>query len=374
MSFWDDYPETYRQDEVGKIIKATKGGSCVSLVGLSGSGKSNVLGFLANRSQLWPHAPTFILIDCNRLRGESSSAFFKLLRQEAEKVISSEALGKKVKSMSDDDQLVLDAYLGEALDGGKPVCFLLDRFDALTEQSSFNVIAGNLRSLRDRFKYFVTYVVATRRPLDASTEIAELFFGNTIWLGPLREPDALWSAKRDSIRFSGVESGWDAAVLIKLYELSWGYPSLLRACCEAYADLSVVDLNAISTHPALIRRVEEFWADQPRESMLLKSNLLGQPFLDDRHHPGENGFKFNDTTLTAKEKLLLEYFVANEGVVCEKDDLIRAVWPEDVVYERGIRDDSLAQLVRRLRVKIEAEPSNPTFLQTVPGRGYIFRK
>ena len=59
--------------------------------------------------------------------------------------------------------------------------------------------------------------------------------------------------------------------------------------------------------------------------------------------------------------------------MCEKDDLIRAVWPEDALYERGIRDDSLAQVVRRLREKIEADPSAPQYIQTVPGRGYRFR-
>jgi DNA-binding winged helix-turn-helix (wHTH) protein len=70
--------------------------------------------------------------------------------------------------------------------------------------------------------------------------------------------------------------------------------------------------------------------------------------------------------------LLLKYLEAHPGEVCSKDDLVRAVWPEDQVYERGIRDDSLAQLVRRLRVKIEPDPSNPRYILTAPGRGYQF--
>jgi DNA-binding response OmpR family regulator len=80
-----------------------------------------------------------------------------------------------------------------------------------------------------------------------------------------------------------------------------------------------------------------------------------------------------DTTqLTAKEHLLWEYFLAHPDQVCEKDDLIRAVWPEDRIFERGIRDDSLAQLIRRLREKIEPVPSTPLHIHTVPGRGYRF--
>jgi DNA-binding winged helix-turn-helix (wHTH) protein len=58
---------------------------------------------------------------------------------------------------------------------------------------------------------------------------------------------------------------------------------------------------------------------------------------------------------------------------CERDALIRAVWPEDAIYEAGVRDSSLAQLVRRLRVKVEPEPGAPQLIETVTGRGYLFR-
>jgi DNA-binding response OmpR family regulator len=81
---------------------------------------------------------------------------------------------------------------------------------------------------------------------------------------------------------------------------------------------------------------------------------------------------FDTNQLTAKEHLLWEYFNTHSSEVCEKDDLIRAVWREDRIYEQGIRDDSLAQLVRRLREKIEPDPSNPRYIQTIPGRGYRF--
>jgi DNA-binding winged helix-turn-helix (wHTH) protein len=83
---------------------------------------------------------------------------------------------------------------------------------------------------------------------------------------------------------------------------------------------------------------------------------------------------FNTSTLTAKENLLLSFLLAHEGEVCEKDELVKAVWPEDVIYEKGVRDDSLAQLVRRLRVKVEPDPNEPQYIHTVPGRGYLLRR
>ena len=44
MGIWDEYPIDYRKQEVGYIIKTVLAGDCVSVLGLSGSGKSNLLG------------------------------------------------------------------------------------------------------------------------------------------------------------------------------------------------------------------------------------------------------------------------------------------------------------------------------------------
>lgn len=82
--------------------------------------------------------------------------------------------------------------------------------------------------------------------------------------------------------------------------------------------------------------------------------------------------EFGTHELTAKEHALLLYLQDHPNEVCTKDDLIRAVWPADEVFETGVRDDSLSQLVRRLRVKIEPDPSRPRFIHAIPGRGYRF--
>jgi hypothetical protein len=138
--------------------------------------------------------------------------------------------------------------------------------------------------------------------------------------------------------------------------------------CEAYASGAKLVLNELQKHPAVQRRVKEFWDDSPSNSDVKKSGLEGLPLLA----PGIGFQGFDTTQLTEKEFLLLQHLEAHPGEVCSKDDLVQAVWPEDQIYERGIRDDSLAQLVRRLRVKIEPDPSNPQYIQTVPGRGYRF--
>ncbi len=362
MSVWDTYPADYRAREVQSILVAIRAGECVSVVGLSGAGKSNLIGFLANR--LPPKAPRPLLVDCNRLIEQSPEAFFRLIRH---------ALGETDEVL--DEVGALDAAIARLLRTTPTgLCLLLDRFDSLTPPASparpaGGTIFSNLRALRDAHKYDLTLVTATRRPLDPHSELAELFYAHTLWLGPLAESDARWTVTRYAER-KGL--AWDEAVATEMIRISRGYPSFLRAVCEAVSAGAALDEREIAAHPAIQQRVEEFLADNPGETEIRNSGLSGHPFLAGKRAAGRAGPSVDDTQLTAKEHLLLEYFCLHPGEVCEKDELIRAVWPEDKIYERGIRDDSLAQLVRRLREKIEPDPSQPKFIHTVPGRGYRY--
>ena len=73
-------------------------------------------------------------------------------------------------------------------------------------------------------------------------------------------------------------------------------------------------------------------------------------------------------SLSPKEYTLLTYLHENNGQVCSKDEIGRAVWPE---YESGgIFDYQIENLVRRLRTRIEYEPNAPQLLVTVRGLGY----
>ena len=353
MSAWDDYPEDYRANQVQHILAAVRAGESAAVIGLSGSGKSNLLGYLAHR---WGDAgdrPRLALVDCNRLADVSAEGIFRLVRS---------ALGEQ--SAAGDEYSALEAVLGRWLREAAPLGLLLDRFDALAEHPEQSIYS-NLRALRDAHKYELTYIIATRRPLDPHNELAELFFAHTLWLGPLSENDTAWNVTRYARR-SGLN--WDMDVTRQIGRLSGGYPALLRAVCEAHAAGCPLSLPELSQHPAVQRRLDEFWADQPDAATLRLCGLSDNPLVNASRLPAQ----VDTAGLTAKEHALWEYLQAHPNQVCEKDDLIRAVWPEDRIFERGVRDDSLAQLVRRLREKIETDPSNPRHIQTVAGRGYRF--
>lgn len=74
-------------------------------------------------------------------------------------------------------------------------------------------------------------------------------------------------------------------------------------------------------------------------------------------------------SLTALECRLMEYMLLNAGHILPISDLITHVWGPG-----GGDRDMLRQLVRRLRTKIEPDPAQPTYIETIPGRGYGLRK
>lgn len=353
MSAWDEYPQDYRSNQVQSILSAIQAGESVALVGLSGSGKSNLLGYLTHRFGGEAARPQLVLVDCNRLADASAPSFFRLMRA---------ALGDL--SAVADEQATLETALNQHLTVSSPLGLLLDRFDILTEHAE-PTLFSNLRAMRDVHKYELAYVIATRRPLNAANELAELFYAHTIWLGALSDSDITWNVQRFARRIGQV---WDEQVAQQMGILSSGYPALLRAICEAHATGCPLEVDALSQHPAVQRRLGEFWADQPEPTMLKQSGLSGNRLLATSRGPEQ----VDTTGLTGKEHALWTYLQAHSGQVCEKDDLIRAIWPEDRIFERGVRDDSLAQLVRRLREKVEPDPSNPRHIQTVAGRGYRF--
>ncbi len=72
-------------------------------------------------------------------------------------------------------------------------------------------------------------------------------------------------------------------------------------------------------------------------------------------------------TLTPLESQLLEYLMRHTGQILLTENIITEVWGLD-----GGSDEMLRQLIRRLRLKIEVNPSNPKLVTNLPGTGYGF--
>jgi DNA-binding response OmpR family regulator len=70
--------------------------------------------------------------------------------------------------------------------------------------------------------------------------------------------------------------------------------------------------------------------------------------------------------LTQVEYQIMEYFIRNNGVALDRKSILMHIWGHDYFGDDKIVDVN----IRRLRMKVEADPSNPVFIQTVWGFGY----
>jgi len=77
--------------------------------------------------------------------------------------------------------------------------------------------------------------------------------------------------------------------------------------------------------------------------------------------------KNSSIQLTPSEFNLLNHMMSSPGRIFSSEDLLRDVWN----YYPGTGDPAIVRMqVMKLRHKIEQDPSNPSFLQTVYRHGY----
>ena len=98
----------------------------------------------------------------------------------------------------------------------------------------------------------------------------------------------------------------------------------------------------------------------------MDTELLTQgPFvMNTRNHTLEKSG--NRIRLTQVEYSILKLFMQNPGRALSREDMLAAVWGRDYEGELKIVDVN----IRRLRIKIEDDTANPTYITTVWGFGY----
>ena len=89
------------------------------------------------------------------------------------------------------------------------------------------------------------------------------------------------------------------------------------------------------------------------------------PFvMNTRNHTLEkNG---NKVRLTQVEYAIVKLFMQNPGRALSREDILAAVWGREYEGELKIVDVN----IRRLRIKIEDDATNPSYITTVWGLGY----
>lgn len=429
------YPDTTRFEEIEKIISFVKSGRSAQLIGLPGTGKSNLLGMLSynknvrlkhlGENQKWFH---FVYMDFSevRKRGIRDTIKFMLISTAyslSERGLTQEyeVVNKFLKEgLAFSDELILFQSLKKSIDflaieKELTVVFLFDRFDQYLPDLSQQFFL-NLKILRNRAKYRFSCLFALGRPLEDMvdptilSEFAEFMSGNVAYLN-IYDPVGLDFRLSYLEKVTGKKT--DQATKKSIIAATSGHGKLTRLSYEVILSQGthVSNLKQFLLDKTVIKNaLFEIWnALTPSEKNLLKnpggqidgskdsylvlsglfkngeiaislfatyvSSLPSQNQLSITYLPDRNELLQGNESITEKlspsEFRLLRFLLENQGKICEKEEIIRAVWKDSQTQE-GVTDQALDQIIYRLRRKIEENPNNPIHLQTIKGRGFKF--
>lgn len=191
-------------------------------------------------------------------------------------------------------------------------------------------------------------------------------------------------------KFREDEQGFDVAILdIMMSELDG--LSVCKELRKMSSDLGIIMLSAKTQEMDKVTGLL-FGADDYVTKPFSPSELMARVDAIYRRVEMTRGFRKNDTTgdsivldefelnlrnrtlskfgtmieLTQVEFQIIEYFFKNPNAALSRNDILKQVWGENYFGDVKIVDVN----IRRLRMKIEDNPSSPTRLVTIWGLGY----
>ncbi len=160
---------------------------------------------------------------------------------------------------------------------------------------------------------------------------------------------------------------------------------------KEYEELGIIMLTARGQDTDRIMGLE-FGADHylvkpfnPLELIAIINSLLRRIKYSKKNHDGNylysSNFKIDlyskkiykndiEIDLTPKEYMLMKIFMENPNKAFSRDELLDMVWGYNYIGENKIIDVN----IRRIRSKIEDNPSEPKFIETIWGTGYRWKE
>ena len=323
------------------------------------------------------------------------------------------------------NELVLAEALKNALDflvyeKNLTITFLFERFELYIPSVNEDFFIF-LQSLRARIKYKFSVIFSTTRPLEETIDANILSSFFEFIAGHIIYP-VLFDKEIINFRINHLEEltkkKIDKKTIDLLLKLTGGHEKLTRLGIEAiysadvnknYSSDSLTEL--LLSASTIKKSLENIWNYlSPNEQILivnkdnfgvdtsflekiglLQDNNCAIPLLVDfakkqkpeslqektefSYEIATNSIKKNNfiisDKLTGSELRLLKFLIENPARIIERDEIINAVW-KDTTTIIGVTDQALDQLIFRLRKKIEDNPNEPKYIQTVKGRGIKF--
>ena len=116
----------------------------------------------------------------------------------------------------------------------------------------------------------------------------------------------------------------------------------------------------------LTARVDALFRRTGGEERVASADEISQPpfLLNTRNRTLEKDGQ--RVKLTQVEYSIVKLFMDNPGKALSREEILESVWGKDYIGELKIVDVN----IRRLRIKLEDDPQNPSYVTTVWGYGY----
>ena len=148
--------------------------------------------------------------------------------------------------------------------------------------------------------------------------------------------------------------------------------------------VSIILLTARDMELDIVRGLEcgaDDYITKPFSTMVLRARiraLLRRPAPEQETDYAQGPFRFQFATmeflkngipvdLSRTEQRILYLLVFHPGQILTRERLMEWVWPDGTEY---VEDNALSVGIRRLRDKLEDNPSKPEHIKTVYGKGY----
>ncbi len=407
------YPINFRSEDTQILSDHLKHRNSVNIIGMKRVGINNFLRFFffhpeAQAKFFDPAMKNFFVhIDLNDLVEREIYPFWTLTLKRLIDVIdtttSDMTLKKQSKKLFVESIQLKDLFV--TVDSVRKVVSLLvesgyypilvfNRFDRMKEAATQEFF-GNLQSLKDHAQRNLSYIFTSYRPLyelkpDVFTKQALSVFCHDMYLKPANTDDSLIVLKTLAERYQ-INIPEDLSK--QLIELSGGHVQYLHLSVLKLRDAKDLPTDRIALLELLQNNEEanllseelfESLSKKEQELLLSGTAVNGEAaYLKETGMIHENGTVFSPLyasylekrgmskqsggEFTKKENLLFTYLKSHEEELCEREEIIEAVWPD--YAESGVSDWAIDRLVARVRVKLKNQNS-PYEIVTVITRGY----
>lgn len=418
------YPVSFREKDAAKLGAYLKNRNSVVLIGIKRVGISNFLRFFLNHKEIAKKYITdgnshlFIPVDLNDLVEREVFPFWILTLKRIYDYVENSNVTKHTKKYIErlflDNMQSKDTFL--TIEGVKkslakitqenifPTIFFI-RFDRLKEVVTTELFS-NLQGLKDATNRKVSFVFTSFRGLTdlapaVFTKSSVSVFVRTMYIKPADKKDTKIIFDTYKARY---KLSFSPQLETSLFEVVDGYVQYLQLALISFHETGKRFKNKEEIFNFLVQderimlQSEELWEslNSSEQSVLLKiekeqtvteEERKSASYLWDSGFVVEDGEKtavfsllfshylkqrqitkeLSNVDLSKKEHQLFTFLKSKTGVICEREEIIQAVWPKE--EEFGVSDWAIDRLVARLRVKLKSQ--NAKFeIQTVKTRGY----